>query len=138
MLCCLVLAAMAGLGQTTPAAKPGAPSTKKNTAVSKGSAGHSAASDVQLERKISARFAASKISVNHFQVSVQGGVATITGRTDVIQHKGTATRLAKTSGAVQVINLVEVSEAAKQRASKNLASGGQRAQVKRSDVPSRK
>ena len=91
-----------------------------------------------MEKKIRARFARSKISANNFQVHVQGGIATITGRTEVLQRKGTATRLARSAGAVQVINRVEVSEAAKQRASANLASGGRRAQVKRSEVAGRK
>jgi osmotically-inducible protein OsmY len=132
MLCCLALLAIAGHGQTLPAAKPVSPAVKKN------SPGHSASSDVELEKTISARFARSKISTDNFQVRVQGGAATITGRTDVLQHKGTATRLAKTSGAVKVINQVEVSDAAKQKASANLASGGRRVQVIRSDVPGRK
>ena len=33
---------------------------------------------------------------------MQGGVATIEGKTDVVQHKGVATRLAKSGGAVAV------------------------------------
>ena len=86
---------------------------------------------------IRARFAASKISKNKFEVHVQGGVATISGKTDVLQHKGTATRLAKSAGAKQVVNKVEVSDAAKDKAAANLSSGGRRAQVKRSEVPDR-
>src|SRR5271165_4648647 len=93
--------------------------------------------DSQLEKKISARFAASKISTHHFQVHVQGGVATIDGQTDVLQHKGTATRLAKSSGAVKVVNHIAVSQAAKDKAAKNLASGRRRAQVKRSETSAR-
>src|SRR5574340_86858 len=93
-------------------------------------------SDVQLEKAIRTRFAASKISVNNFQVHVQGGVATIEGRTDVIQHKGTATRLAKTAGAKRVVNKIVVSQAARDRASANLAKGRRRAQVKRGDARS--
>jgi osmotically-inducible protein OsmY len=127
-LVCLALLAIAAAGQTSPVATP----ASKTTAAKK------PASDAEVEKNIRARFAASKISVNKFEVRVQGGVATITGRTDVIQHKGTATRLAKTAGAKQVINRVEVSEAARQRASANLKSGSRRAQVKRSDEPSRK
>jgi len=38
------------------------------------------------------------------QVHVQGGVATIEGRTGVMQHKGVATRLAKSGGAAAVNN----------------------------------
>ena len=44
---------------------------------------------------------------------VQGGVATIDGKTDVMQHKGVATRMCKTAGAVAVNNRVQVSDAAK-------------------------
>lgn len=85
--------------------------------------------DAQIEATIRAKFAKSKIAVNHFAVRVQGGVATIEGKTDVIQHKGTATRLAKTGGAVAVNNKVQVSEAARAKASKNL----KRAEVKRGE-----
>ena len=132
LVCCLALLAFAGLGQADPVAKPVSPAVKKSAP------GQSASSDAELEKKIRERFARSKISTNNFQVRVQGGVATITGKTGVLQHKGTATRLAKTAGASQVINQVEVSEAAKEKAAKNLASGTRRAQVKRSDVPGRK
>ncbi len=87
--------------------------------------------DRQIEAAIRARLAQSKISTDNFQVHVQGGVATIEGRTDVLQHKGVATRLAKSAGALQVVNRVEVSEAARRRASDNLAKGRRRAQIKR-------
>jgi hypothetical protein len=93
--------------------------------------------DAEIEKAIRARFAASKISTHKFQVHVQGGVATIEGQTDVLQHKGVATRLAKSSGAVKVVNHVAVSQAAKDKAAKNLASGRRRAQVKRSDTTKR-
>jgi hypothetical protein len=93
--------------------------------------------DAELEKTISAKFAKSKISSHHFQVHVQGGVATIEGQTDVLQHKGTATRLAKNAGATKVVNKVAVSQAAKDIATKNLASGRRRAQVKRSETTKR-
>ena len=93
--------------------------------------------DADLEKDIRARFAKSKISTHHFQVHVQGGVATIEGQTDVLQHKGTATRLAKNCGAIKVVNKVAVSQAAKDKAAKNLASGRRRAQVKRSETAAR-
>jgi len=89
--------------------------------------------DAQLEKAIQERLARSKIARNHFQVRVQGGVATLTGKTDVLQHKGVATRLAKAIGARQVVNRIEVSEAAKQKASANLAQGRRRAQIKRGE-----
>jgi hypothetical protein len=131
LICCLALLAIAGSGQTGPAANPVSPATQKTAP------GHSASNDAAMEKDIRARFARSKISIDKFEVHVQGGVATITGKTNVVQHKGTATRLARIAGAVRVVNQVEVSEAARQRASKNLASGGRRAQVKRSEVPGR-
>ncbi|MCL5743115.1 MAG: BON domain-containing protein [Acidobacteria bacterium] len=93
--------------------------------------------DAQLEKAIRARFARSKISVNNFQVRVQGGTATIEGQTNVLQHKGTATRLAKSAGAKKVVNKVVVSQAAREKASANLAKGRRRAQVKRSESPPR-
>src|ERR1051325_10909143 len=64
-------------------------------------------SDAQIEAAIRAKFAKSKINADKFQVRVQGGVATLEGRTDVIQHKGTATRLPKTSGAIVVYNNIQ-------------------------------
>ncbi len=89
--------------------------------------------DTELERAIRDRFARSKIAVNKFTVRVQGGVATLEGRTDVIQHKGTATRLAKASGARRVVNKIEVSEKAREKAAANLAKGRRRAQIKRGE-----
>ena len=89
--------------------------------------------DAQIEAAIRAKFAKSKINADKFQVHVQGGVATIEGRTDVTQHKGTATRMAKTGGAVAVNNHIRVSDAAKQKSAANLEEGRRRAQVKRGD-----
>jgi len=93
-------------------------------------------SDAQLEAAIRAKFANSKAGADKFQVHVQGGVATIEGRTDVIQHKGSATRMAKTAGAVAVNNHIQVSDAAKQKSAANLAQGRRRVQVKRGDARS--
>jgi hypothetical protein len=93
-------------------------------------------SDAEIEATIRAKFARSKINVEKFTVHVQGGVATIEGKTNVIQHKGTATRLAKTGGAVAVNNHVAISDAAKQKAADNLDQGRRRAQVKRGDARS--
>lgn len=131
LLPCLVLLAAAGFSQTAPAAKPASSTVKK------ASPGHAASDDAAIEKAIRARFAVSKISSDKFEVHVQGGIATITGKTDVLQHKGTATRLAKNNGAKQVVNKVEVSESAKNKAASNLSSGGRRAQVKRSEVAGR-
>jgi hypothetical protein len=91
-------------------------------------------SDAQLEAAIRAKFAKSKISADKFTVRVQGGVATIDGKTDVLQHKGVATRMSKTAGAAAVSNRVQVSDAAKKKAAGNLEQGRRRVQVKRSDL----
>ena len=138
LLSCLALFAITGWGQTSPVAKPASTNVKKTAPAAKSSSGSSASNDAAIEKTIRAKLAASKISTNKFEVHVQGGVATLTGRTDVLQHKGTATRLAKTGGASQVVNRIEVSDAAKEKAASNLESGRRRAQVKRSEISSRK
>ncbi len=88
-------------------------------------------SDAAIEQNIRARFAKSKIAPEKFTVKVQNGVATIEGKTDVIQRKGSATRMARTGGAVQVVNKVQISESARQRAASNLDKGRKKAEVKR-------
>ena len=92
-----------------------------------------ALSDAQIEAAIRAKLAKSKVGADKFQVHVQGGVATWEGRTDVVQHKGVATRMAKTAGAVAVNNHIQVSDAAKQKSASNLEEGRRRAQIKRGD-----
>ena len=137
LLSCLALLGAVALGQTSPVAKPASTPTVKKSAATPKAAGRSSSNDAELEKAIRARLAASKISKDKFEVHVQGGVATITGKTDVLQHKGVATRLAKNVGAAKVVNQIEVSDAAKEKAASNLASGRRRAQVKRSDVAGR-
>ena len=99
-------------------------------------AGAKRLTDAQIEAAIRAKLAKSKIGADKFQFHVQGGVATIEGHTDVIQHKGAATRMAKTAGAIAVVNHIQISDAAKQRAEANLAKGRRRAQIKRGDARS--
>jgi hypothetical protein len=123
----LLLAAAACMGQTRPVPAHIAPTPAKPAVT------QAMKSDAQIEAVIRAKFARSKINVEKFQVHVQGGVATIEGKTNVIQHKGTATRLAKTGGAVAVNNHIQISDAAKQKAADNLDAGRRRAQVKRGD-----
>jgi hypothetical protein len=120
-------------GQTRPA-----PPHQREAAPKPASqqAARPATSDVRLEAAIRAKFAKSKINADKFQVHVQGGVATIEGRTDVTQHKGVATRLAKTGGALGVNNHIQVSDAAKEKAAANLEKGRRRAQIKRGDARS--
>jgi DnaJ-class molecular chaperone len=93
-------------------------------------------SDSQLEAAIRAKFAKSKINEDKFTVRVQGGVATIDGKTNVVQHKGVATRMSKTAGALAVNNRVQVSDEARKKAAGNLDEGRRRAQVKREDTRS--
>lgn len=95
-----------------------------------------AMTDAQIEAVIRAKYAKSKINEDKFTVHVQGGVATIEGRTDVIQHKGVATRMAKTGGAVAVSNHIQISDAAKEKSAENLDQGRRRVQVKRGDARS--
>jgi BON domain-containing protein len=95
-----------------------------------------AKSDTAIEKDIRARFARSKIDAEKFQVRVQGGVATIEGKTDVVQHKGVATRLAKSGGAIAVVNHIQISDAARQKAAKNLETGRRRAQIQRGEARS--
>ena len=95
-----------------------APSPKKTSA-----------SDTELERLIRAKFAKSKISVNGFSVRVESGVAIIEGRTGVIQHKGTATRLAKNAGAKRIDNRVQISDEARKRAAERFGNATPQAKL---------
>jgi hypothetical protein len=128
-----LLAAGAWAGGTQPAAahqRPAAASpARREPAPPK-------LSDAQLEAAIRAKFAKSKINADKFTVRVQGGVATVDGKTDVMQHKGVATRMCKTAGAAAVNNRVQISDAARQKAAGNLEQGRRRVQVKRSDLRS--
>ena len=121
------------------AAGPQAAATHQRPAagsMAKREAGRPKLSDGQLEAAIRAKFAKSKINADKFTVRVQGGVATIEGKTDVLQHKGVATRMCRTAGAAAVNNRVQVSEAAKQKAAGNLEQGRRRVQVTRGDARS--
>ena len=89
--------------------------------------------DAQIDAAIRIKLAKSKIGPDKFRFKVQGGVVTIEGKTDIIQHKGAATRMAHTAGAIGVNNHVEISDAAKQKASDNLAKGRRRAQIVRGE-----
>jgi hypothetical protein len=94
--------------------------------------GTTANEDRDIERKIREKLDKAKIGKDGFKVRVQGGVAYWEGKTDVVQHKGAATRMAKTAGAKAVVNNIQVSDAAKQKATQNLEQG-RRAQIKRGD-----
>jgi len=90
--------------------------------------------DKAIEAAIRAKLAKSKIGKDGFKVRVQGGVAYWEGSTGVVQHKGSATRMAKTAGAKKVINNIKVSDDGKAKAAGNLEEGRRRAQVKRSEA----
>jgi hypothetical protein len=67
-------------------------------------------SDEEIEATIKAKLAKSKIGKDGMQVHVKNGIATWTGTTTVMQHKGAATRMAKTAGATQVVNNIKISD----------------------------
>jgi hypothetical protein len=96
----------------------------------------SAQDDKVIEEAIRAKLAKSKIGKDGFTVRVQGGVAYWEGSTAVLQHKGSATRMAKAGGAHRVVNNIKVSDGAKQDAANNLEQGRRRVQVKRSEARS--
>src|ERR1039457_6015729 len=101
----LFLAAVACTGQTKAV-----PAHQREAAPpAKAAARPALPPDAVIEAAIRAKFAKSKINADKFSVRVQGGVATIDGKTDVVQHKGTATRMCKTAGAAAVNNRVQVS-----------------------------
>jgi hypothetical protein len=77
-------------------------------------------SDAQIDATIRAKLAKSKIGKDGFRFKVTHGIVTWEGSTNVVQHKGSATRMARAAGAVQVINNIQVSAAAKARAGANL------------------
>lgn len=128
----VLLLASAGWGSAGAAGESGPAAAK--TAARAGP--RAAKTDAVIERDIRAKLAKSKIAADGFQVHVQGGVATLEGKTDVIQHKGVATRLAKSAGAIAVKNQIQVSDAARQKAAKNLQAGRRRAQIKRGEARS--
>ena len=87
-------------------------------------------SDAEIEATIKAKLAKSKIGKDGIQVHVRNGIATWTGTTNVMQHKGAATRMAKTAGAVQVVNNIKISDAGKAQAFGNQGGEPRRVQVK--------
>jgi len=77
-------------------------------------------SDAEIEASMRIQLAKSKIGKDGFRFHVQRGVVTWEGTTNVMQHKGSATRMAKAAGATRVINNIQVSAAAKAKANSNL------------------
>jgi BON domain len=87
-------------------------------------------SDAEIEATIKAKLAKSKIGQEGFQVHVKDRVATWTGTTSVMQHKGAATRMAKSAGAIQVTNNIKISSDAAAKAKGNLTGQPRHVQVK--------
>jgi len=83
--------------------------------------------DSQIESDFRMRLGRSKLATDGIQIRVKGGVATLTGKTAVVQHKGSATRMAKSAGAHQVANQIEISAAAREAAAAKMAANLHRA-----------
>jgi hypothetical protein len=106
ILCALILAALVGPGQAASALPPAAAAKKTIPNPTDG----------QILAVIRAKLVKSKVSTDRFTVTVQNGIATFEGKTSVVQHKGVATRIARSSGAVAVQNHIQISDEAKARA----------------------
>ena len=76
--------------------------------------------DAQIEATLRAKLAKSKVGADGFKFRVQKGVVYWEGRTNVAQHKGAATRMAHTAGAIQVVNNIQVSAEGKAKAAAGL------------------
>lgn len=113
-----------------------APAPKAGSPLGAAPQGFSAQEDKRIEDAIRVKLAKSKIGKDGFTVHVQGGAAIWEGSTSVVQHKGAATRMARTAGVKRVINNIKVSDDAKLAASGNLDQGRRRVQVKRSEARS--
>ena len=82
--------------------------------------GQASLSDAAIEQNFRKRISKSKLNAEQFSISVRQGMATLEGRTNVLQHKGVATRLARNAGATSVRNNIQVSPEAKMKAAGNL------------------
>ena len=98
-----------------------------NAAAKPAAAANAGRTDSQIESDFRMRLGRSKLASDGIQVRVKGGVATLTGKTSVVQHKGSATRMAKSAGAHQVMNQIEISAAAREAAAAKMAANLHRA-----------
>jgi len=87
-------------------------------------------SDEEIEATIKSKLAKSKIGKDGLQVHVKNGIATWTGNTSVMQHKGAATRMAKTAGATKVVNNIKVSDESVAKTAGALKAEPRKVQVK--------
>lgn len=70
-------------------------------------------SDADIEATLRSKLAKSKIGKDGFKFHVSHGVVTWEGSTAVMQHKGSATRMAHAAGASKVVNNIQVTGGAK-------------------------
>lgn len=91
-----------------------------NAATAKSAVRPGSVSDAQIDSTIRAKLAKSKIGKDGFTFHVSHGAVTWEGKTNVIQHKGSATRMAHAAGATQVINHIQISADAKAKAAAHL------------------
>lgn len=70
---------------------------------------HSPRTDAQIAATLRTKLAKAKIGKDGLRFRVQNGVVTWEGVTHVAQHKGAATRMAKSAGARKVVNNILVS-----------------------------
>lgn len=90
--------------------------------------------DAVIEQNLKQRLAKSKLAANNFTFKVQNGIVTWNGKTDVIQHKGAATRMAKSAGARHVLNQIVISETARRKAAERLERGRKGGEPKRAQL----
>jgi hypothetical protein len=97
-----------------------APATRHNATATAPASHSGSQTDGQIQQTIAAKLAKSKIGQDGFKFHVQNGVVTWEGTTNVMQHKGAATRMAKAAGATKVVNNIQVSASAKAKAAQQL------------------
>jgi hypothetical protein len=68
--------------------------------------------DTQIEAQLHDKLAKSVIGKDGFTAKIKDGVVYWEGSTDIAQHKGAATRMAKSSGARRVVNNIKVKKTA--------------------------
>ena len=94
-------------------------STAKNTDAAPGTAGavsptpntpddSAESADAALRAEIETRLSHAVIGEDGFQFTVRSGTVYWTGETAIAQHKGAATRMARSAGAKQVVNRIIV------------------------------
>ncbi len=106
----VLIAGLLGSTQALPAAKTGAHKIVD-----------SHLSDAQMEAVIHAKLAKSKMANEGWTFHVHNKTVTWEGKTNIIQHKGAATRMAHTAGATQVVNNIKIGEEARKKAAAKFA-----------------